>query len=145
MASVNKTFLLGNLTRDPELRHTPGGAAVCDLGLAVNRVWFNKAGEKQEEVLFVDVTVWNKTAENCARFLSKGKPVHVEGHMKLETWEDKTSGEKKSKIKVEADAVQFLNDGKPRDGVDEAPAQRPAATRQARPTPPPMDDSDLPF
>jgi single-strand DNA-binding protein len=109
MASVNKVFLIGNLTRDPELRYTPNGAAVTDLGLAVNRVYNTKDGDRREETLFIDVTVWNRQAENCCQYLRKGRPVHVEGFLKMDSWDDKTTGEKRTKIKVEADRVQFLD------------------------------------
>jgi single-strand DNA-binding protein len=109
MASVNKVFLIGNLTRDPELRYTPNGAAVTDLGLAVNRVYNTKDGDRREETLFIDVTVWNRQAENCCQYLRKGRPVHVEGFLKMDSWDDKATGEKRTKIKVEADRVQFLD------------------------------------
>lgn len=112
MASLNKVFLIGNLTRDPELRYTPSGAAVSDLGLAVNRVYTTKEGDRREETVFVDVTVWNRQAENCCQYLRKGRPVHVEGSLKLDSWDDKTTGEKRSRLKVEAISVQFLDSGK---------------------------------
>jgi single-strand DNA-binding protein len=143
-SSVNKVFLLGNLTRDPELRYTPNGSAVTDLGIAVNRSYTTKDGERREEVTFVDVTVWNRTAENCCQYLKKGRPVHIEGFLKLDTWDDKTTGEKRSKLKVEADNVQFL--GSPRDEPgggsardDEGPAP---ATR--RPNAPPANGAGAP-
>lgn len=109
MANFNKVFLIGNLTRDPELRYTPSGAAVANLGLAVNRYYNTKEGERREEVTFVDVTVWNRQAENCCQYLKKGRPVHVEGYLKMDSWDDKATGEKKSKLKVEAENVQFLD------------------------------------
>jgi single-strand DNA-binding protein len=109
MAALNKVFLMGNLTRDPELRYTPNGAAVTDLPIAVNRSWTGKDGERKEEVLFVDVTVWDRQAETCCQYLKKGRSIHVEGSLKLESWDDKTTGEKKSKIKVVAERVQFLD------------------------------------
>ena len=141
MASVNKVFLIGNLTRDPELRYTPSGAPVVDLGLAVNRVYNTKDGERREETLFVDVTVWNRQAENCCQYLKKGRPVHVEGFLKMDSWDDKTTGEKRSKIKVEADRVQFLDSrrdegggGPPgRDADDFAPAAPAAPARRPAP------------
>ncbi|MBX6312445.1 MAG: single-stranded DNA-binding protein, partial [Isosphaeraceae bacterium] len=113
MASVNKVFLIGNLTRDPELRYTPNGSAVTDLGVACNRVYTTKEGERREEVTFIDVTVWNRQAENCCQYLRKGRSVHIEGYLRMDTWEDRTTGEKRSKLKVEAERVQFL--GSPRD------------------------------
>jgi single-strand DNA-binding protein len=130
MASVNKVFLIGNLTRDPELRYTPSGAPVTDLGLAVNRVFNTKDGDRREETLFIDVTVWNRQAENCCQYLRKGRPVHVEGFLRMDSWDDKTTGEKRTKIKVEADRVQFLDSrrddtaggGPPAHDEDYAPA-----------------------
>lgn len=109
MANLNKVFLIGNLTRDPELRYTPGGSAVTDLRLAINRVYTTKDGERREEATFIDVTVWDRQAENCCQYLKKGRPVHIEGSLRMESWDDKTTGEKRSKIKVLADQVQFLD------------------------------------
>ena len=106
MASVNKVFLMGNLTRDPELRFTSNGSAVAGFGLAINRRY--KQGEEwKEEVCFVDITVWGKQAENCSEFLSKGRPVFVEGYLKLNSWET-DSGEKRNKLEVVGLSVQFL-------------------------------------
>jgi single-strand DNA-binding protein len=137
MASVNKVFLIGNLTRDPELRYTPNGAAVTDLGLATNRVYVTKDGDRREEVTFIDVTVWNRQAENCCQYLKKGQPVHIEGYLKLDSWEDRTTGEKRTKLKVEAERVQFLAGGR-RDEAG-APAHddadlAPPARESRRPT-----------
>ncbi len=109
MATLNKVFLMGNLTRDPELRYTPSGSAVTDLPLAVNRSWTGKDGERKEEVMFVDITVWDRQAETCCQCLKKGRAIHVEGSLKMESWDDKTTGEKRSKLKVLADRVQFLD------------------------------------
>ena len=139
MASLNKVFLIGNLTRDPELRYTPGGAPVADLGLAINRVYTTKDGDRREEVTFIDVTTWNRQAENCCQYLKKGRPVHVEGYLKMDSWQDKTTGEKRSKIKIEAENIQFLGGrddsggggGAARGGDDEFNA--PAPPRRASP------------
>ena len=109
MAQLNKVFLMGNLTRDPELRRLANGTAVTDLGLALNRSYTGKDGEKREEVVFIDVTVWDRQAETCCQYLKKGRAVHVEGFLKMDTWDDKTTGEKRSKVKVQADRVQFLD------------------------------------
>jgi single-strand DNA-binding protein len=109
MASLNKVFLIGNLTRDPELRYTPSGSAVTDLPLAINRNFTTKDGDRREEVTYIDVTVWDRQAENCCQYLKKGRPVHVEGSLRMESWEDKTTGEKRSKLKVLAERVQFLD------------------------------------
>ncbi len=127
MASLNKVFLMGNLTRDPELRYTPSGSAVTDLPLAINRAWTGKDGDRKEDVLYIDVTVWDRQAEHCCQYLKKGRGVHVEGSLKMESWDDKATGEKKSKIKVLADRVQFLDrreDGGPGPDGDSAPAAR---------------------
>lgn len=114
MASLNKVLLIGNLTRDVELRYAPGGKAVATLGMAVNSK-YGKANE--DEVLFIDVTVWDKTAENCAEYLSKGSGLFVEGRLKLRIWDQ--DGQKRSKIDVTANYVQFLDGARER---KEAPA-----------------------
>jgi single-strand DNA-binding protein len=145
MAQLNKVFLMGNLTRDPELRRLPSGVAVTELGLALNRTFTGKDGEKREEVVFIDVTVWDRQAETCCQYLKKGRPVHIEGFLKMDTWEDKNSGEKRSKVKVQADRVQFLGGredagggGGGTGGDDEyaPPATREAAPRRAAPATP---------
>jgi single-strand DNA-binding protein len=133
MAYFNKVFLIGNLTRDPELRYTPNGAPVTDLGVAVNRYFNTKDGERREETLFIDVTVWNRQAENCCQFLRKGRSVHIEGYLRMDTWDDRNTGEKRSKIKIEAENVQFLGGPRESGGADEelggsgaaAPAREP--------------------
>jgi single-strand DNA-binding protein len=109
MADLNKVFLMGRLTFDPELRYAPSGSAVTELRLAVNRGWTGRDGERKEETLFIDITVWDRQAENCCQYLKKGSQVHIEGALKMDTWDDKTTGEKRSKIKVLADRVQFLD------------------------------------
>jgi len=127
MANLNKVFLIGRLTRDPELRSTPGGASVCDLGLAVNRKWRDQNGEDQEETLFVDVTVWGKTAENCDQYLEKGREVFIEGRLRLDTWEN-DEGQKRSKMRVVGQFVQFLGGGQRserRESRDDAQADIP--------------------
>lgn len=107
MANLNKVFLIGNLTRDPELRYTPGGTAVANLGIAVNRRFKDSSGELKEEVCFLTVTVWDKQAEACCQYLSKGRPVFVEGVLQSRFWET-TDGQKRSAIDVRAERVQFL-------------------------------------
>lgn len=107
MANLNKVFLIGNLTRDPELRYTPGGTAVANLGLAVNRKFKDSSGELKEEVCFLTVTVWDKQAEACCQYLTKGKPVFVEGVLQSRFWET-PEGQKRSAIDVRAERVQFL-------------------------------------
>ncbi len=111
MSSYNRVTLIGNLTRNPELRKTKTGNSVTELGLALNRVWQNESGQKQEEVTFVDVTLWGRNAENAAQYLQKGRSVLVEGRLQLETWQDKQSGQDRSKLKVVADIIQFLGGG----------------------------------
>jgi single-strand DNA-binding protein len=120
---MNSVQLIGNLTRDPEVRRTPSGVAVCDCGLAVNERFRNQAGEIKERVLFVDVTVWGKQAESLAEFMAKGSPVAVSGSLQLEQWENEKH-EKRQKISVRADRVQFLHraPGKPLPSDDEIPA-----------------------
>ncbi len=115
MASFNKVILLGNLTRDPEVRYTPKGSAVADLGIAVNRQYTLENGEKREEVTFVDVTFWGRTAEVAGEYLKKGRPVFIEGRLQLDTWDDKQSGQKRSKLKVIGETMQML--GSPRVAV----------------------------
>ena len=129
MASINSCHLLGNLTRDPEVRYTPKGSAVCDISLALNRVWYDEQNTKHEETDFFDVTVFGKTAENCGKFLAKGLRVHIEGRLKQETWEDKTTGQKKSKVKVVADKVTFI------DFRDDGTRQEAQSQRQTATTP----------
>jgi single-strand DNA-binding protein len=115
MASFNKVLLMGNLTRDPELRFTSNGSALAKFGLAVNRKY--KAGEEwKEEVCFVDITVWGKQAENCAEYLSKGRPVFIEGRLQFSTWET-DDGQKRNKLEVVANTVQFLGQGSGKSGM----------------------------
>jgi single-strand DNA-binding protein len=115
MPSVNVVVLAGHLTRDPELRHTPNGAAVCDFSLAINRRWTDSGGEKKEDVSFIDCVAWAKTAELVADYLKKGSAALVEGELRQERWEDKQGGGQRSRIKVNVSRVQFL--GKKDDGA----------------------------
>src|SRR5262245_8763342 len=137
MADLNKVFLMGRLTFDPELRRTPGGTAVSELRMATTRTWPGRDGERREETLFIDVTVWDRQAENCCQFLRKGSTIHVEGSLRMDTWEDKNTGEKRSKIRVHADRVQFLDTrraetgGNPAGGPDDELASAPQAARDA--------------
>ena len=147
MASLNKVLLMGNLTRDPELRFTPSGTAVADLGLAVNR-YSARDGERKTETCFIDIVVWRKTAESCKEYLHKGSPVFVEGRLQLDTWENK-QGEKKSKLRVVAERVQFLGySQKSRGGAEAGMAGAPAAPenpQQPAETPPAEPEDDMPF
>ena len=109
MASFNKVILMGNLTRDPEVRYTPSGTAVTDIGLAVNRYWFDKqANERREETTFVDVTLWGRQAEVAGEYLAKGRPVLIEGRLHLDSWDDRETGQKRSKLKVVGETMQLL-------------------------------------
>ena len=107
MANLNMVLLIGNLTRDPELRYIPSGTAVANMGLATNRIYTTQDGERKEEVCFVEIVVWSKTAENCANYLSKGSSVFVEGRLQFDSWETE-DGQKRSKLRVVANRVQFL-------------------------------------
>lgn len=111
MASLNKVMLMGNLTRDPELRRIPSGVAVVTLGLALNESFKSKSGERVERTVFVDVDVWDRQAETCEQYLSKGRSVLVEGRLQMDEWTDKESGQKRTKMKVRADRVHFLGGG----------------------------------
>jgi len=109
MASFNRVILVGNLTRDPEVKYTTGGTAVAEIGMAVSRQWFDqKSNEKKEETTFVDVTLWGRQAEVAGEYLSKGRPVLIEGRLQLDTWEDKQSGQKRSKLRVVGEQMQML-------------------------------------
>jgi single-strand DNA-binding protein len=159
MASFNKVILVGNLTRDPELRYTPKGTAIAKIGVAVNRVWTNEAGEKKEEVTFVDVDIFGRTAENVGQYMRKGRPILIEGRLRLDQWDDKQTGQKKSRLGVVAETVQFLGSPGGSGGEGNGPAApaarpaRPAAPVAAAPTPPPEppeaevppESDDVPF
>ncbi len=108
MANLNKVMLIGNLTRDPEIKFLPKGSAVAELGLAINRYWTTESGEKKEETTFVDVTLWGRQAEIARDYLSKGKPVYIEGRLQLDSWDDKQTGQKRSKLRVTGEQMQLL-------------------------------------
>lgn len=109
MASFNKVILLGNLTRDPQVKYTPSGTAVAEVGLAVNRFWFDKqSNSRREETTFVDVTLWGREAEVAGEYLAKGRPVLIEGRLQLDTWDDKQTGQKRSKLRVVGERMQLL-------------------------------------
>ena len=116
MASFNQVTLVGNLTRDVEVRFIPSGQAVADVALAVNEKWTNKDGSKGESVAFVDCTLWGKTAEVAGEYLSKGSPVLFAGKLVQDHWEDKESGQKRSKLKVKVETMQFLGGGSGKQG-----------------------------
>lgn len=108
MANLNKVQLIGNITRDPEVKYTPKGSAVTDLGLAINRYYTTETGEKREEVTFVDVTLWGRQAEIAGEYCKKGRSVYVEGRLQLDSWEDKATGQKRNRLRVVADSMQLL-------------------------------------
>jgi len=112
MANVNKVILIGNLTRDPEIRYTPKGTAVTDVGLAVNRVRTNDQGERTEDTTFIDVTLWGRQAELADKYLNKGRAVFIEGRLQMDSWEDKQTGQKRTRLKVVGENLQFLPDGR---------------------------------
>ena len=153
MASLNKVLLMGNLTRDPEVRHTPKGTAVGDLAMAINMTYKAQDGTEKEEVCYVDVVVWGRQAETCRDYLTKGAPVFVEGRLQLDQWEG-PEGEKKSRMRVRADRVQFLSRsgggggggarGPRRDG---AGGGAPSEGGAPKPASPPRDlpEDDVPF
>ena len=158
MASFNKVMIIGNLTRDPEIKYTPKGTAIADIGLAVNRNYTTDSGEKREEVTFIDVTLWGRVAEIVGEYCKKGRPLFVEGRLQLDTWDDKATGQKRSKLKVVGENLQFLSTGKTGGsggggGYSERPQQ--ASAPQQRSGPPqgasaaPVDDfqeeDDIPF
>jgi len=152
MASFNKVILIGNLTRDPELRYTPKGTAIAKVGVAVNRVWTSESGEKKEEVTFIDVDIFGRTAENVGQYMRKGRPIMIEGRLKLDQWDDKQTGQKRSKLGVVAETVQFLGSagGGGEGGAGGAPAparQRPAAAPAGEPLEgdAPPESDDVPF
>lgn len=113
---MNKVFLIGNLTRDPELRYVPSGTAVANFSLATNRVYTTSAGEKKQETCYVRVTVWGRVAETCGEYLSKGSPVFVEGRLQYRSW-DTPDGQKRSTLEVRAERVQFLARGEKAEGL----------------------------
>ena len=160
MASYNKVLLMGNLTRDPDVRYTPKGMAVADIGLAVNRYYTADNGEKREETTFVDVTLWGRQAEVAGQYLKKGRPVLIEGRLQMDTWDDKQTGQKRSKLKVVGENLQLLGSpgGGRSDDSEGGGSYEPREQRStSRPAPkgppkPPMDpdlepseEDDIPF
>ena len=152
MPNLNKVMIMGNLTRDPEIKYTPKGMAIAHFGIAVNRVWSNEAGEKQEEVTFIDIEMFGRKAEVVGEYFKKGKPIYVEGRLKLDSWDDKATGQKKSKLKIVGETFEFLGSreggggggGEHGEGRSEArPQQSRPAGRPASPPPRPPADPDL--
>lgn len=122
MASLNKVFLIGNLTRDPEVRYLPSGAAVADLRVASNRRYKTQQGEDKEETVYVNVSAWGRQAETCGQYLSKGSPILVEGRLRYEEWEK--DGQRNSRISITAERVQFMSGPKSSSEYGDAPAPR---------------------
>ncbi|HVT72937.1 MAG TPA: single-stranded DNA-binding protein [Lacunisphaera sp.] len=155
MANLNKVMLIGNLTRDPELRVTPKGTAICQFSLAVNRKFRDESGADREEVTYVDIEAWGKSGENIAKYCSKGRPLFVEGRLRLDQWEDKNTKEKRSRMKVVCDNFQFLGSGRGNEGGGggeggegryNSPAPRsPSAPKPAAPAGQENLDEDVPF
>ena len=152
MASFNTVMLLGNCTRDPEVKYTPKGSAVTDLGLAVNRFYPTDNGEKREETTFVDVTMWGRQAEIAGEYLKKGRPVFIEGRLQLDTWDDKQTGQKRSKLRVVCENFQLLGsrDGgpAPEGSSGSAPSRAASSDKAAAKSAPASEDSaedDIPF
>lgn len=158
MANLNKVQLIGNVTRDPEIKYTPKGSAVTDLGMAINRYYTTETGEKKEEVTFVDVTLWGRQAEIAGEYCKKGRSIYIEGRLQLDSWEDKTTGQKRNKLRIVGDSMQLLG---PKPGIGSSSGHdeevggysRPAssgkfnASRVAAPaaTPQPEEEDDIPF
>lgn len=156
MANLNKVMLIGNLTRDPELRVTPKGTAICQFSLAVNRKFRDEAGADREEVTYVDIEAWGKSGENIAKYCTKGRPLFVEGRLRLDQWEDKNTKEKRSRMKVVCDNFQFLGSGRAEGGAPggegggeqpryNSPAPRSGAPRPSATAPQENLDEDVPF
>jgi single-strand DNA-binding protein len=151
MANFNKVILIGNLTRDPELRYTPKGTAIAKIGLAINRNWRTETGESKEEVTFVDIDAFGKQAETLGQYMKKGRPIMVEGRLRLDTWEDKQTNQKRSRLGVIMESFQFLDFNKPPEGAPQGPSRnRPAQAAGAEADTPPSDavqpeEDDVPF
>jgi single-strand DNA-binding protein len=160
MPSLNKVLLMGNLTRDPELRVTPKGTSICQFSLAINRQFKMESGETREEVIYVDVEAWGKQGETIAKYVTKGRPLYVEGRLRLDQWEDKNTKEKRSRMKVVLEQFQFLGDGRggggggapggsPEAGIDQTSPERhsppPRGAGGAKPAATENLDEDVPF
>jgi len=156
MANLNKVMLIGNLTRDPELRVTPKGTAICQFSLAVNRKFKDESGGEREEVTYVDIEAWSKQGETIAKYCTKGRPLFVEGRLRLDQWEDKTTKEKRSRMKVVLENFQFLGSGRAdgaapggagggEGGGYASPAPRSTPSKPATPPAQENIDEDVPF
>ena len=153
MPNLNKVMLMGNLTRDPEIKYTPKGTAIANFGIAINRVFTPEGGEKREEVTFIDLEAWGRTAEVIGEYFKKGKPIFIEGRLKLDSWDDKTTGKKMSKLRVVVESFEFLGSREGGGGGGEgggdsggsshsAPARSSAPPQRRPPTSPPRPPAD---
>jgi single-strand DNA-binding protein len=152
MANLNRVLLMGNLTRDPEVRYTPKGTAVTDISIAINRVIGSEEGERREEVTYVDVTLWGRQAEVAQQYLTKGRGVFIEGRLQLDTWDDKQTGQKRSRLKVVGENMQMLpgrGGNVPAEGEhgeqpagSSAPGGSPPSSRRSSPAPRPQPARD---
>lgn len=159
MASFNKVIVAGNLTRDPELRYTPNGKAIAKFALAVNRNWTTETGEKKEEVTFIDIDAFGRQAEVISQYMKKGRALLVEGRLKLDQWDDKQTGQKRSRLGVVLESFSFIDGGRSEGGANPAGAPASAPARASRPSPtvpsaeapgsdsdaPPPSEDDVPF
>jgi len=153
MANFNRVILAGNLTRDPEVRYTPKGTAIAKITLAINRTWKTDSGESKEEVTFVDIDAFGKQAETIGKYLRKGRPLLVEGRLRLDQWDDKQTGQKRSRLGVVLEAFQFMDSGRgdeagPSDGFRSRSSAAPSAapvTEPSSPEGPPPEEDDVPF
>lgn len=143
MANLNRVLLIGNLTRDPDVRYTPKGTAVTEIALAVNRIYSGEDGEKKEETTFVDVTLWARQAEIAGQYLKKGRPVFVEGRLQLDSWDDKQTGQKRSRLRVVAENLQFLGGRQEGEGSVSTATPRRTPGTSAPPVRPEPRDPDL--
>jgi single-strand DNA-binding protein len=154
MANFNKVILAGNLTRDPEVRYTPKGTAIAKLGMAINRTWKTETGETKEEVTFVDVDAFGRTAEVISQYLKKGRPILIEGRLKFDQWDDKQTGQKRSRLGVILENFQFLDSGRgdgggggggSRPAPSAPPPGAPSAPDGPEPESPAPEEDDVPF
>lgn len=151
MANFNKVILAGNLTRDPEVRYTPKGMAIAKFGMAINRTWKSESGESKEEVTFVDIDAFGRQAEVISQYCKKGSPLLVEGRLRLDQWDDKQTGQKRSKLGVVVEGFQFLGSGRSdgsgggRSFSQSAPPSAPASPDAPEPAGPAPEEDDVPF
>jgi len=157
MANLNKVMLIGNVTRDPEIKYTPKGNAVTDLGIAVNRIFAPEGGERREETTFVDVTLWGRQAEIAGEYCKKGRSIYVEGRLQLDSWDDKASGQKRTRLRVIGENFQLLGPRPGGSGSGEYESSERPPQRRESPSPggftsgrstaqqPPIEDDDIPF